>query len=69
MTPLLRSVLLPLSGPSCRYDTLCPAAGKTAAFTIPLLERIDTSRNEIQGKPWRVTSLQAHTQNKGLSNS
>ena len=24
-------------------------AGKTAAFTIPLLERIDTSRNEIQG--------------------
>ena len=25
-------------------------AGKTAAFTIPLLERIDTSKNEIQGK-------------------
>ena len=23
--------------------------GKTAAFTIPLLQRIDTSRNEIQG--------------------
>ena len=50
-----------LSGPSCRYDMLCPAAGKTAAFTIPLLERIDTSRNEIQGEPWQVTSLQAHT--------
>ncbi len=26
------------------------SAGKTAAFTIPLLERIDTSKNEIQGK-------------------
>ena len=50
-----------LSGPSCRYDMLCPAAGKTAAFTIPLLERIDTSRNEIQGEPWQVTFLQAHT--------
>ena len=25
--------------------------GKTAAFSIPLLQRIDTSRNEIQGNP------------------
>jgi ATP-dependent RNA helicase DDX6/DHH1 len=25
-------------------------AGKTAAFTIPLLERVDTSKKEIQGK-------------------
>jgi len=24
--------------------------GKTAAFTIPILQRIDTSKNEIQGE-------------------
>ncbi|CAL5221549.1 g3762 [Coccomyxa viridis] len=35
--------------------------GKTAAFTIPLLERIDTSKNEIQGMilvPTRELALQ-----------
>lgn len=25
--------------------------GKTAAFTIPLLQKIDITKNEIQGKP------------------
>ena len=25
--------------------------GKTAAFSIPMLERVDTARNEIQGEP------------------
>lgn len=35
-------------------DQYLSGAGKTAAFTIPLLERIDTSRNEIQGRAHRL---------------
>lgn len=52
-----------------RMLTFWPVAGKTAAFTIPLLERIDTSRNEIQGKPWNVVPVQAHARKHGLSKS
>lgn len=46
-----RNVAAPCSGHElCRLDVSSRFAGKTAAFTIPLLERIDTSKNEIQGE-------------------
>ena len=33
--------------------------GKTAAFSIPMLERVDTSRNEIQGEAGSSAALQS----------
>ena len=35
--------------------------GKTAAYLIPVLEKLDTTKNSIQGKTLNTTSIHTHS--------